>query len=144
MLDPGRHFYQTAEPGTPVDFELAVSGGTPPYSVAWDYGDGHTEQTTAASAGPLKATHGYTSAGAYQITIRVRDTGGRMALVQLAVIVSGPTGVPTSTHDSGLLGFVWPLLIMVALTVLSFWLGERRKLDQVQNQGPLDSGAGTA
>lgn len=140
VLDPGRHFYQTVEPGTPVDFELAVSGGTAPYRVAWDYGDGHTEQTTAAQAGPLKATHSYTAAGAYQVTVRVRDATGRTALIQLAVIVSGPTGVPTSTtHDDGLLGFVWPLLVLVALIVLSFWLGERHKLDQARQTLPLDS-----
>lgn len=145
VLDPGRHFYQTAEPGTPVDFELAVSGGNPPYAVAWDYGDGHTEQTTATQAGPLRATHSYTSAGAYQMTVRVRDAAGHTALVQLAVIVSGPTGVPISTnYDSGFLGFIWPLIILVFLVVLSFWLGERARLEKAREEHPLDNPVGTA
>src|SRR5262249_7076730 len=50
--------------GTAVTFSGSVSGGNPPYTYLWNFGDG-------ASATTLSATHTYSSAGTYSVTLQV-------------------------------------------------------------------------
>lgn len=134
-LDSGQHFYQGIAPGLPIEWQLTLSGGQRPYQITWDWGDGQTSTTTAAHAGPITASHAYTEAGAYQTTIRAQDGAGHQTTLQLAVIVNGQAAVGSVARppmDGGALLFIWPLLVMAFLVVLSFWLGERHKLAMVR------------
>ncbi|HEY6238564.1 MAG TPA: PKD domain-containing protein, partial [Thermoplasmata archaeon] len=53
--------------GLPVAFTGTVSGGTPPYSVLWSFGD-------LAASTALGASHPYGAAGNYSVSLRVTDT----------------------------------------------------------------------
>jgi PKD repeat protein len=57
----------TGETGTPVQFTGTASGGTPPYTWAWDFGDG-------GSSTQQNPTHTYTTAGLYTVTLMVTDS----------------------------------------------------------------------
>ena len=54
--------------GQTINFAATVSGGTQPYGVGWDFGDG------AISVG-LSATHAYASPGTFNVTAAVTDSG---------------------------------------------------------------------
>jgi len=55
--------------GEKIEFESRVSGGFPPYSYEWDFGDGET----STSAHP---THAYKSIGSYTVSLKVTDDRG--------------------------------------------------------------------
>ena len=52
---------------TPVTFTAVTTGGMPPYSASWTFGDGGTGSGTVA-------THTYTSAGSFTITETAKDS----------------------------------------------------------------------
>lgn len=59
-----------------VDFEVSVSGGTGPYSLAWDFGDGETLAEADVTAFPHTTSHTYPGAGDYEWTLTVGDPTG--------------------------------------------------------------------
>jgi gliding motility-associated-like protein len=60
-------FGPSCESAYTVQFNSTTSGGSPPYSYIWDFGDG----TTSTLESPL---HTYTSTGPYTVTLTVLDT----------------------------------------------------------------------
>ncbi len=86
-------------PGEPITWTAVASGGTPPYTFSWDFGDG----TTGTGS---QVTHTYSSAGVFMVVLRVMDAGGfvattngplRVASVPVHVDFSFPTPVTQGT-----------------------------------------------
>jgi hypothetical protein len=75
-------------------FSTPPSGGAPPYTVAWNFGDGQ------AGAG-LIAPHTYVAPGPYLVTATVTDSGGRTGTASTNVNVRSVTGT-WSVSFSGL------------------------------------------
>jgi hypothetical protein len=129
-LDSTSHFFQGSDISQEVSWQLQIRGGKPPYQVNWAWGDGHQDSSVATAAGPIYGTHRYSQPGAYRITVRVIDAGGREAVITLTAIINGaPAAAYTKPIEpSGRLLMVWPTLVVLGFIVLSFWLGERHKL----------------
>jgi len=58
---------QNPTPGTQVSFNAAASGGVPPYSYTWNFGDG----STGSGSSP---THSYSTKGTYTVRLTVKDS----------------------------------------------------------------------
>lgn len=71
-------------PGQPVGFDFVFSGGTPPFSLLWEFGDG-----TSSALNPT--FHTYTVAGEYHVFARVVDANGQDLMGELSVTVTTPT-----------------------------------------------------
>src|SRR5437867_4746747 len=90
--------------GQPVSFTASASGGTPPYSYTWSYGDGSTGTG-------LQVTHTYDRDGTYQVTLTVADstvsTGTWVApvVVGTASLQDGFTYSPTSPQPGDNINF---------------------------------------
>ncbi len=99
----------TTDVGVPVSFACAVSGGTPPYSITWAFGDGSGGTGRAAN-------HTYASAGAVTATCTATDASGSTA--------SSPVTVQVNPAPSGPFAFVYtpilgvPLWTVIALIVI--------------------------
>lgn len=63
-----------------VPFTAVVSGGTPPYSYRWDFGD----NTTGSGPSP---SHTYLTPGEYPVTLTVTDASGHETIHQARVTV---------------------------------------------------------
>lgn len=129
-LESGAHFFQGADPSTPVQWQIQIHGGTPPYETTWEWGD-TTYDTITATGGSISHSHLYQKSGIYKVLIRARDAQGRDAAISLLAIVNGPLATANllqPSEPSGNLVVVWPLLGIACLLVVSFWLGERHKL----------------
>jgi len=64
-----------------IDFDASASGGTPPYSYVWDFGDG------LGAFGP-SVNHAYTAAGFYTVTLTATDSLARVVEVVQTIGVS--------------------------------------------------------
>lgn len=81
----------TAQANAPVSFTAVVSGGTPPYTYAWRWGD---NALSGYVAGPQTNTYTYGSAGTFNVSVRVTDAGGKSTTASKAVIVNNAGGKP--------------------------------------------------
>jgi parallel beta-helix repeat protein len=85
---------QTTNAGTPLTFAGSESGGTGPFSYAWNFGDG------SKSAGSLTPTHTYTAAGTYLATLMVTDGYGLKSRATTVITVT-PANPVTSFQVTG-------------------------------------------
>ena len=80
--------------GLPVQFAAVGSGGQPPYTISWDFGDGAVANSSAAS-------HLFTTSATFPATASITDEAGGSATAGVSVVVhTRPTAtifVATST-----------------------------------------------
>lgn len=111
---------------------ISIVGGSAPYAVSWDYGDGETGLVTATSEGDVTNGHAYDRPGYYTVVVKVTDSRGNSAYLQFITIVNGALTTAggasaTNTDTAGYVQLAWPLLGFALLLVLAFWLGEWRE-----------------
>jgi PKD repeat protein len=75
-----------------VHWTSVVSGGNPPDSYAWDFGDG-----TPNASGPTVGLHEYTDPGNYSATLKVTDSQGRTFVAAASVEVVEPLSLSAET-----------------------------------------------
>ncbi len=82
----------------PITFEGSASGGTPPYSYSWDFGDGDSSNLP-------NPTHAYSSVGTYTVTLTVTDSAERTAqsTAQVTVGVSKLTANANGPYSGSVL-----------------------------------------
>ena len=67
-----------------VDFEAIITGGSAPYKITWNFGDG-------SSSTSKKTNHLYRSVGIYEVLLFVICSGQQMKVVSKKIRVSGNT-----------------------------------------------------
>lgn len=144
LLLQSTSYYRGVVPGQQVVWPIEIVGGLAPYAVNFEWGDGTSSLVTRLGPGPFTLDHIYNKVGGYlgafPLIIRATDAAGHTAYLQLTTIVNDPTASTASTTKGGN-GFdvssiliIWPLLIVLLLLVLAFWLGERREKHIMQRQ----------
>lgn len=71
----------------PVQFTASASGGAPPYTASWSFGD------SSASVNGMWVNHTFTRSGSYLVELQVQDYAGDVTTAGITVIaqaVSGP------------------------------------------------------
>jgi len=137
-----------------LTIKYEINGGKAPYAIAIDWGDGSKVDAYSQTAeGDFTASHTFSAAGQYTISISGSDAARNRAFIQSIGVMQGPTqavGVTQSTcadpaTASGnycaisnklqqLVDAVWPAFIMACLMTLSFWLGERVIYQRLKNR----------
>jgi PKD repeat protein len=86
--------------GSPVTFTSSETGGVPPYSLSWSFGDGTTGNSGSAG-------HTYTSSGAYTVMFTVKDSASpqNTQTTSQTITVSAPTA--SSTYNLSWQGYDW-------------------------------------
>jgi hypothetical protein len=123
-----------ANPGDTLEWPVSLSGGTPPYALSVDWGDGKgTDLQSVQFAGTVTLKHVYDNAGTYKVIVKATDTKGSSAFLQLVGVANGAIQ-SNATGDNNAQVIIrtiviwWPLLLSVPLIALAFWLGRRHEL----------------
>ena len=78
-----------------VNFASQVSGGAPPYSYDWAFGDGQSE-----TQGLPNPQHIYQNPGTYNPTLSVTDSQGNQQEASATITVNAPTTTPQTVNFS--------------------------------------------
>jgi hypothetical protein len=146
LLTPPAYTYQAYDVGQQVALKLPIAGGNLPYTITVSWGDGTTSTYQQHTLGTFVASHTYSwlssDTQSYVIKAQVVDASGATAAVQSTTIIRNPNYhgvISTVAHTSRLDGIanslhawlwlLWPSYLIIALMLVSFWLGERRQRD---------------
>lgn len=79
----------------PFQLPVEFSGGTGPYAVSINWGDGTNDIFSRNDTESFKAAHVYKNSGFYTATITVSDTSGDKASLQFVLLVNGEQDEPS-------------------------------------------------
>lgn len=129
--------------GTQLSWPIILSGGTGPYAITVDWGDGSAVDLKSVSfAGTFEVNHTYKAAGIYRVVVKATDANGAAAFLQLVGVGAGEvtqsaTGSTTKSNSGGNTRTVyiwWPLLLMIPLLLGMFWVGKRYEVTAIHRQ----------
>jgi hypothetical protein len=130
-----------ANPGATLEWPITISGGTSPYAISVDWGDGsNSDLYSQPFAGTFNIHHVYKNAGIYVVIIKATDKNGLTAFLQLVGQANGAVTQQTSTTSSKsgntatiIVKVLWlPAAICLPLILLAFWLGRRYELSALR------------
>lgn len=134
-----------AFPGDILTWPIVISGGSGPYAVSTDWGDGTpADLSSQPFPGSFNIKHIYKEAGVYNIVIKVVDRDGVAAFLQLVGVGNGPLS-QTNTNGSGTSAaqpvsgvrtkIVWqPSAIIFPFVLSTFWLGKKYELHMLKRK----------
>lgn len=128
-----------ADPGTVLTWPVTLSGGTGPYAIGIDWGDGSPTQLLSEQyGGTITLSHTYSSAGIYNVTVKATDKNGELAFLQLVAVANGAitsnaSGSKNGTSVIRVIEVVWiPTALTLLLLPIAFWLGRRYELSSLR------------
>ena len=123
--------FRGAFPDHDMVVPLTIVGGTAPYAVNMQWGDGSNKVVPRGDNQTFNTAHTYRKAGVYQLTFQATDATGRVAFLTVAAIINGQPGIvnaaATTPSTTNKLLLLWPLYTSALAVVIAFWLGERRE-----------------
>jgi len=131
-----------ADPGEVLSWPITLSGGKGPYAISIDWGDKSTQDLISRSnPGSFNIEHTYLQSGVYNITIKVTDADGASAFLQVVGIANGPiqqsstaTGAGGTKVKTEKVIVWWPMVVLLVLTIIAFWLGKRHQLETIRGR----------
>lgn len=128
-----------APPSQELTWPILLSGGTGPYAVSVDWGDGSAPDLVSLTAtGQFIIKHTYKSAGIYKVIVKATDKNGDTAFLQLVGVATGATQSGTNGKDSNVtiktIVIWWPCLLLLPLIPAAFWVGRRNELYSLRKQ----------
>lgn len=126
-----------ANPGETLTWPIIISGGTPPYAISVDWGDGKTQDLISRDiAGTFTLQHVYDNAGTYTVTIKASDKNGLSAFLQVVAVANGAiTQKPAEEEqkEKVITRVLWePAALFLPLIGIAFWLGRRYELASIR------------
>ena len=128
-----------ANPGEPLTWPVILSGGTGPYAISVNWGDGKPQDLMSVQfPGVIDLRHVYETAGVYTVIVKATDRNGVTAYLQLVAVANGAItqSATTGSGDDTIViqtKILWlPALLMIPLILASFWLGRRYELSSLR------------
>ncbi|HSX17316.1 MAG TPA: PKD domain-containing protein [Patescibacteria group bacterium] len=130
-----------ANPGATLEWPITISGGSAPYAISVDWGDGKgSDLYSQQFAGSFNIHHVYQNAGVYVVTVKATDKNGLTAFLQLVGQANGAVTQSTSQASTSspnaatiITKVLWvPAAFCIPLILLSFWLGRRYELSALR------------
>jgi hypothetical protein len=150
-----------ADPGQKLIWPFAISGGTGPYAITVEWGDGDNSLYSIVSPGEFSIDHNYKTPGSYTVVVKSVDVNGKTALLQVVAIANGALaqdnvngksssgGTSSASKKNGSGGttneddtngqpktrILWqPAAIMIPFVIATFWLGKRYAIHRLRRK----------
>ena len=136
--------------GQNIRWTLSVSGGSAPYALNIDWGDGKNSVVSRSGQGEFTVEHKYDKPGgfkgSYRISISGADAVGRQTSLEIFALVNQAGGTPIAgttynppplSSTKNWLIVAWPAYLVVLLMTISYLLGEREELKVLKKRGLL-------
>jgi hypothetical protein len=133
-----------ANPGQTLTWPIIISGGSGPYAVSVDWGDGKAPDLISVEfPGTFEIKHVYDSPGIYNIIIKATDRDEGVAYLQLVGVANGPLSQENqqggSTSEDGSqppqVRLLWqPAAILIPFLLSAFWLGKKYELKVIRRK----------
>jgi hypothetical protein len=121
--------------GDTLTWPIILSGGSAPYAISVDWGDGSAAELISLSfAGPFDIRHKYKTAGVYRVIVKGSDSSGAAAFLQLvgvgngAVTQGSASGAAGGASTSSKVYVWWPVLLLIPFAIAAFWIGRKFEL----------------
>lgn len=132
-----------AFPKEDLSWPIIVTGGSGPYAISVDWGDGSSADLSSQPfPGTFDLKHAYDAAGVYNIVVKVVDRDGVAAFLQLVGVANGPlsqtgTGKDAASQpvSSVKTKIVWqPAVAIFPFVISTFWLGKKYELHMLRKK----------
>lgn len=129
-----------ADPGQTLEWPISLSGGTGPYAISVDWGDGKAPDLSSQEfPGVITLKHIYDSSGSYNILIKATDKNGETAYLQLVGVANGKSSTQNANLSNAKTIVIvkvlwWPAAVAIPLIITTFWLGRRHELYILRKQ----------
>lgn len=137
-----QYTYRSFYAGQSFSWGFNLSGGTSPYFVTINWGNGESSTLILYSSQTFEINHTYKTSGDYNIVVQAIDSKGVTVVFQITAVIA--TQHVTVTHPivispikpnksnilitiENWLKVAWPIYGVVVLMTISFWLGEREE-----------------
>ncbi len=130
-----------ANPNATLTWPITITGGTAPYAISVDWGDGNSQDLYSQQfAGTFNINHVYKNAGVYVVIVKATDKNGLTSFLQLVGQANGAVSQSTATTaaNGGTTPIIeakvlWlPAAICLPFILLAFWLGRRYELSALR------------
>jgi hypothetical protein len=133
-----------ANPGSTLSWPIILTGGSGPYAISVDWGDGKPQSLKSLTfPGTFNVDHIYDSAGVYRVIVKATDSTGTSAYLQLVGVANGTVtsgGTASSSNNQKTVTItktqilLWPSLVAIPLILLTFWVGRRYELLSIRKR----------
>lgn len=126
-----------APPGVELSWPVILNGGTGPYAVSVDWGDGTpADLISVTTPGTVTLKHAYKTAGVYTVIVKATDKNGATAFLQLVGQATGAIQNNKSGNNVIVQNKIawWPIIAISLLIPISFWLGGQHKMRRLRSQ----------
>ena len=126
---------QSVDPREILTWPVTIAGGSAPYAVSIDWGDGRTSLKSLLKAGEFEIEHAYLYSGIYKVVVRAVDVDGNRTVLQLVAVSKGVSTAPSTEPASDKpkeVVLIQPMVIFITFMISTFWLGKRYERKRLQ------------
>jgi hypothetical protein len=129
-----------ANPTETLTWPIIISGGTPPYAVSVDWGDGSQSDVYSVTLpGEFTIKHVFSQAGVYRALIKVSDKNGNIGFLQLTAIANGEIkdADVAGAIESGktVTKILWqPVVLAIPFVITTFYLGKKYEVTRIKQR----------
>ena len=129
-----------ANPTETLSWPIVITGGTAPYALSVDWGDGSQADVYSITIpGEFSIKHVFKQAGVYRALIKATDKNGNVGFLQLTAIANGEIKQAdvAGAVESGrtITKVLWqPVVLAIPFVITTFYLGKKYEVTRIKQK----------
>lgn len=129
-----------ANPSETLSWPIVISGGTPPYALSVDWGDGSQNDVYAITIpGEFIIKHAFSQSGMYRALLKATDKNNNVGFLQLTAVANGEINDQqvAGAIESGrtITKVLWqPVALAIPFVITTFYLGKKYEVTRIKRK----------